>query len=85
MQIQIPDEAKELILSQAKSAGFKNATDYMLNLVRQDQQCRAFTAAVASDRRVETLAQDGINSGPAIPLDIDAIRREYRERNSQSE
>ena len=85
MQIQIPDEAKEQILSQARNAGFENVADYMLNLVRQDQQRRSFAESIASDPRIEALAQDGIDSGPAVLLDMEAIRREFRERSVQSE
>lgn len=85
MQIQIPDEAKQLVVSQARSAGFKNVADYMLNLVRQDRQCREFAESMASDPRIEKLAREGIDSGPAVPLDMESIRREYRERSSKSE
>ncbi len=84
MQIDIPEEAESIVKSQAAAAGYDNVVEYVLSLVRQDKESRRFTESVASDPRIEGLALDGIESGSPVPLDMQSVRREYRDRLDES-
>lgn len=85
MQIDFPEEAESVVKSQAAAAGYHSVAEYVLSLVRQDKESRAFAESVASDPRIETLGLEGIESGPAIPLDMQSIRDEYGKRSGGSQ
>ena len=84
MQVVIPADAEAFVKNQANAAGYQDVSEYLLSLVRHDHEARARLDAFASDQRIETLALEGLDSGPAVPLDMQAIRREVTARLEKS-
>jgi Arc/MetJ-type ribon-helix-helix transcriptional regulator len=80
MQVVIPDEVETFVKNQASLAGYHNVSEYVMSLIQQDHEARKLLDDFAADERVETLALEGLDSGPAIPLDMQAIRQEFRSR-----
>jgi hypothetical protein len=80
MQIAISGEAEELVRSAAADAGYQDVSQYVVTLVQEDHAQREFLQSLAADPRLEKLALEGLASGPAVPLDMAAIRREVRDR-----
>jgi Arc/MetJ-type ribon-helix-helix transcriptional regulator len=80
MQIAIPEQAQGLLKQQAFAAGYEDVSDYVVSLVLQDRESRRQLEAFANDDRMEALAIEGLDSGPAVPLDMDAIRHELLAR-----
>ena len=57
MNISLPDQMKAWVESRAETGRYSNASDYVRDLIRQDQQR---TAAIAE---LDALIQEGIDSG----------------------
>ena len=80
MQVVIPDDVETFVKNQASVAGYQNVSEYVLSLILQDHEARKLLDEFAADERVETLALEGLDSGPAMPLDMQAIRQGFRTR-----
>jgi antitoxin ParD1/3/4 len=57
MNVSLPDAMKEWIEAQARSGHYGNASDYVRDLVRRDQERRQVIA------ELQTLISQGIDSG----------------------
>jgi antitoxin ParD1/3/4 len=62
MNISLPDTMKSFVDSQIREHGYGSSSEYIRYLIRNDQIRQA-------ERRLAALMLEGINSGPAIPVD----------------
>ena len=67
MNVSLPDQMKEWVETQTKSGKYGNASDYVRDLIRRDQE-RAEKLA-----EFQRLVQEGYDSGIS-PLTMDEIR-----------
>ena len=67
MNVSLPDQMKEWVEAQTKSGKYGNASDYVRDLIRHDQE-RADKLA-----EFQRLVQEGFDSGVS-PLSMDEIR-----------
>ncbi|NES76262.1 MULTISPECIES: type II toxin-antitoxin system ParD family antitoxin [unclassified Okeania] len=75
--ISLPDSLRVYLEEQLQLGSYKNASEYFMLLVQQDQQRQ-------TKQRLETKLIQGIESGPAEPMtaqDWDEIRQAVRERS----
>jgi antitoxin ParD1/3/4 len=57
MNVSLPDAMKEWVEARARSGHYSNASDYVRDLVRRDQERRRVIA------ELQTLISEGIDSG----------------------
>jgi len=80
MNVSLPDQMKAWVEAQAETGRYANASDYVRDLIRRDQERGAKIAALQS------LIEEGLASGDAQPLDPDAflarMRAQHAERHS---
>ena len=72
MNISLPDPMKDWVETQIESGLYSNNSDYVRDLIRKDQ-LRA--------QKIKTMQQaitDGLRSGDAGALDMDAIKQKAR-------
>ena len=58
MNISLPDALREFVEEQVAEGGYSTASEYVRELIRQDQKRRGL-------ERLETLLLEGLESGPA--------------------
>jgi len=75
MNVSLPDAMKAWVDSQATGGQYGNASDYIRDLIRRDQQRQAAIAAL------QAAITEGIESGKANPFDADAFVLRMRERH----
>lgn len=73
MNISIPDQMKIWVEEQASSGRYGNASDYVRDLIRRDQE------RLAEIARLQALIDQGIDSGTSSK-DVTAILAEARRR-----
>jgi antitoxin ParD1/3/4 len=76
LNISLPAPLREWIEAQIKGGRYGNASEYLRELIRRDQERQA-------QGRLEELLLEGVNSGTASPLtkqDWDELRAEVTER-----
>ena len=78
MVIKLPADVEIAVTERASAAGFRDADEYVLSLVYQDQVVSRWEEDEAQDSRLETLALEGLESGPAVPLDMTTLRTSFR-------
>ena len=74
MNISVPDPMKDWVQSQVSKGSYANTSDYVRDLIRQDQENR---------NKIQALRQaliEGEKSGDAGELDMEAIRRKAKQR-----
>jgi antitoxin ParD1/3/4 len=62
MTISVSDTLKDFIDAQVQNCGYNTASDYLRELVREDQ-------AKQDHQRLSALILEGLESGPAIEVD----------------
>jgi antitoxin ParD1/3/4 len=62
MNISLPDNMKAFVDIQIKERGYGTSSEYIRDLIRNDQLRQA-------DQRLAELMREGLESGPAIPID----------------
>ena len=62
MNISLPDVMKEFIDTQVQERGYSTSSEYVRDLIRNDQVRQA-------EQRLAALILEGLESGPAIPVD----------------
>jgi antitoxin ParD1/3/4 len=77
MNISISDQMKSWVEEQANSGGYGNASDYVRDLIRRDQE------RLAERARLQALIDEGVNSGSS-DKDLPAILTEARRRAGTS-
>ena len=70
MNVSLPDQMKAWVEEQARGGRYGNASDYVRDLIRRDQEREAAIA------ELQALVNEGIESGPAEPFDIEAFLAE---------
>lgn len=73
MNVSLPDPMKDWVESQTKSGRYSNASDYVRDLIRRDQERRAEIA------QVQSLIDEGLESGVAERFSMDALQAELDE------
>jgi len=73
MNVSLPDPMKDWVERQTKSGRYSNASDYVRDLIRRDQDRQA--AAM----EVQKLVDEGLASGPAQKFDMEAFLPRTRE------
>ena len=67
MNVSLPDPMKAWVEEQARSGRYSNASDYVRDLIRRDQDRRAAIA------EIQRAVDEGMESGPATQFDFDAF------------
>ena len=68
MNVSLPDQMKACVEAQAKGGRYANASDYVRDLIRRDQEERAVWA------EIQSLVDEAIASGPPQPFDFDEFK-----------
>lgn len=79
MNVSLPDPMKTWVEDQAKTGRYGNASDYVRDLIRRDQERQAAIS------ELQALVDEGMEGGPAEPFDPEAFlasRRAPRARRS---
>lgn len=76
MNVSLPDPMKDWVEAQAATGRYANASDYVRDLIRKDQE-RADKIA-----QLQRLITEGIESGPPQFFDAGAFKRSMRERHA---
>ena len=74
MNISVPDPMKDWVQSQVNTGSYANTSDYVRDLIRQDQE---------NTGKIQALRQaliQGEKSGDAGELDMEEIRRKAKQR-----
>jgi len=75
MNVSLPDRMKDWVEAQAATGRYANASDYVRDLIRKDQERTLKTAAM------QKLVEDGLASGAAQEFSVDgfldAMRRKH--------
>lgn len=74
MNVSLPDQMKAWVETQAKSGRYANASDYVRDLIRRDQEYREAVA------ELQQLVDEAIASGPPRPFDWEKIKRKGLEK-----
>jgi antitoxin ParD1/3/4 len=70
MNVSLPDPMKQWVETQARTGRYSNASDYVRDLIRKDQERAAHIA------RLQTLITEGLESGVAENFSMDEIQTE---------
>ena len=62
MNISLPDPLKDFVDNQVREQGYSTSSEYIRELIRNDQNRRA-------EQRLTALILEGLESGPPIPVD----------------
>jgi antitoxin ParD1/3/4 len=76
INISLPESMKAYVEEQVTSGGYGTVSEYMRELIRQDQKRKA-------KERLETLLLEGLDSGPATAMtarDWEDIRQAVRDK-----
>ncbi len=73
MNVSLPDPMKAWVERQAESGRYGNASDYIRDLIRRDQEKREALAAL------QAAITEGVESGPPQPFDAAGFKRRMRE------
>jgi antitoxin ParD1/3/4 len=74
MNVSLPDQMKDWVEAQAKTGRYSNASDYVRDLIRRDQERQKAIA------EIQALITEGIESGPAEDFDRAAFFQRMREK-----
>ena len=67
MNVSLPEALKDYVQERVAEGTYSNPSDYVRALIREDMKRRV-------EEKLDALLMEGINSGPARPVDWDAIR-----------
>ncbi|MEQ9491491.1 MAG: type II toxin-antitoxin system ParD family antitoxin [Alphaproteobacteria bacterium] len=70
MNVSLPQPMKHWVESQARTGRYSNASDYVRDLIRRDQERSART------EQMQALITEGLESGIAEGFSMDAIQAE---------
>ena len=80
MNISLPDSMRAFIEQKVAQSGYSTASEYIRQLVREDQKR-------AAQERLEALLMEGIESGPSREMtaeDWEELRRRVWQRHAES-
>ena len=88
LHVTIPPSLQPFLAERTAERGCADASQYIVSLILADQLERDRITDIFADEknreRIERLLDEGLAS-PSAPLDMDAIRREVRERREARE
>ena len=73
MNVSLPDAMKSWVENQTDNGRYSNASDYVRDLIRKDQERQA------AIRTLQAAITEGIESGPAQSFDPAAFKKRMRE------
>lgn len=73
MNVSLPEPMKDWVEGQTKSGRYSNASDYVRDLIRRDQDRQTAVA------ELQKLVDEGLASGPAQTFDMEAFLTRKRE------
>lgn len=76
MNVSLPDTMKIWVESQSKDGRYSNASDYVRDLIRRDQERQRAIA------EIQNLVDEGLSSGAATAFDFDAFLADKRADNA---
>lgn len=71
MNISLPDEMQTFVEAEVAGGGFSSASEYLGLLVREAQARKAKVEIERKRAEFEALMIEGLESGPAVPMDAD--------------
>jgi antitoxin ParD1/3/4 len=80
LNISLPEPMRAYVDAQVAQGGFSTASEYIRQLVREDQKR-------AAKERLESLLMEGVESGPASEMtaaDWDELRQRVWQRHAES-
>ncbi|MEM1379527.1 MAG: type II toxin-antitoxin system ParD family antitoxin [Pseudomonadota bacterium] len=77
MNVSLPDPMKAWVEAQAETGRYANASDYVRDLIRKDQER---TAKIA---HLQAMVDEGIASGEAQSFDVDAFVSRMKATNAE--
>lgn len=78
MNVSLPDQMKDWVEGQTKSGRYSNASDYVRDLIRRDQDRQ--TAVV----ELQKLVDEGLASGPTEHFDMEAFLTRKRAEHAKT-
>jgi antitoxin ParD1/3/4 len=75
MNVSLPDAMKAWVESQTQDGRYSNASDYVRDLIRKDQERRHAIAAL------QAAIADGVESGEPQAFDAEAFKLQMRDRH----
>jgi len=75
MNVSLPDPMKEWVEAQAKAGRYSNASDYVRDLIRRDQERQTAIA------EIQEAVDEGIASGEPHPFDFDEFKARMRKEH----
>ena len=80
MHIEIPAELESELTQRAQDAGCETIREYILKLIEEDREQETWLRELATDPRLKDAIREGLQSGPAEPLDMQSIRQNVSQR-----
>ncbi|EYD75939.1 ParD protein (antitoxin to ParE) [Rubellimicrobium mesophilum DSM 19309] len=77
MNVSLPDPMKDWVEQQTKGGRYSNASDYVRDLIRRDQERAAKIAAM------QRLVTEGLESGTTEDFDFDSFQERMREEHAR--
>ena len=77
MNVSIPDNMKRWVEEQARSGSYANASDYVRDLIRRDQE------RIAKIAHIQALVTEGIKSGVGT-RSMDELKEAAQKRSAQA-
>ena len=78
MNVSLPDQMKAWVEEQTKGGRYSNASDYVRDLIRRDQERRAALG------ELQALVTEGLESGPAASFDGEQFLARLRKRTADA-
>jgi len=79
MNVSLPDPMKVWVEAQTQDGRYSNASDYVRDLIRRDQDRQQAIA------ELQQLVDEGLESGTAARLDVEAFLARKRDQNAKSD
>ncbi|MEE9380084.1 MAG: type II toxin-antitoxin system ParD family antitoxin [Hyphomonadaceae bacterium] len=79
MNVSLPAPMKTWVEGQTDSGRYANASDYVRDLIRRDQERAAKVATL------QALIDEGLESGKPVSFDVDAFLGEMRVKHEQAQ
>ncbi|MCB1469969.1 MAG: type II toxin-antitoxin system ParD family antitoxin [Rhizobiaceae bacterium] len=73
MNVSLPDPMKAWVEAQTKDGRYSNASDYVRDLIRRDQDRQRAVA------EIQQIVDEGLASGPPTSFDFDGFLKRKRE------
>lgn len=75
MNVSLPDPMKAWVERQTENGEYSNASDYVRDLIRKDQERKTAISAL------QAAIDEGLSSGPSEQFDVKKFKLKMRERH----